>query len=225
MIDKPLEYSTAFSIEKEDNSFFSRKKQSILKHFSFTREREVEKVYFLAYWLHVFGRDEEAVTVCDFLLQKEWDGNHSIWYHIEHAIGLKYVIEKQVGKYTLEHFDYINRIPDANNKSMLSRAKDENSITNYKNMYEGFLNGQCIENELWNENVIVTAGIPDTCCAVIRELCWLIAANAAYKRTDFFIGGQKGSCNLFWDRYFMYLDEIRKYKKINGATGKRISFS
>lgn len=215
-------YSTVFSIEKEYNTFFSRKKQSILRHFSFTREREVEKVYFLAYWLHVFGRDEEAITVCNFLLQKEYDGNNSIWYHIARAIGLKYVIEKQIGRYPPEHFGYINRIPDAHNKNILLRAKDENSTTDYKNIYEGFLNGQCIENELWNENLIVTADISDTCCSVIRELCWLIAANAAYKRTEFFIGGQKGSCNLFWDRYFTYLNEIRKYKKIKGATHTRI---
>lgn len=223
MIDKPLEYSTVFSIEKEYNAFFSRKKQSILKHFSFTREREVEKVYLLAYWLHIFGRDEEAIAVCDFLLQKDYDGNYSIWFHIEHAIGLKYVIEKQIGRSTPEHFGYIDRISDANNKSIQLRAKDEYSITNYKKMYEGFLNGQCIENELWNENLIVTANIPDTCCSVIRELCWLIAANVAYKRTEFFIGGQKGSCNLFWDRYFTYLTGIRKYKKINVATNKRIN--
>ena len=223
MIDNPLEYSIVFSIENECNAFFLKKKQSILKCFSFTREREVEKVYLLAYWLHVFGRNEEAVNICDFLLQKEYDGNNSIWYHIEHAIGLKFVIEKSMREYTSEHFSYINRILYAENKNIELRAKDERDINIYKEMYEGLLNGQCIENELWNENLTVNFNIPDTCCAVIRELCWLIAANEAHNRKSFFKGGRIESCKLFWDRYFIYLMEIRKYKKVNRATNKQIN--
>lgn len=223
MINVHLKYSTAFSVENECNSFFLRKKQSIIKYFSFTKEREVEKVYLLAYWLHVFGRSEEAVNVCNFLLQKEYDGDNSIWYHIEHAIGLKFVIQKQMCKYTSEHFSYINRILYAHNKNIELRAKNEIDIDAYKKMYDGLLNGQCIENELWSEKPIVTLNITDTCCAVIRELCWLIAANEAYNRKTFYIGGQKGSCKLFWDRYFMYLNEIRKCKKMDMATNKQIN--
>lgn len=90
-------------------------------------------------------------------------------------------------------------------------------------MYEGFLNGQCIENELLNENPVVIHNIPDSCCAVIRELCWLIAANEAHNRNTFFIGGRIENCKLFWDKYFIYLMEIRKYKKVNLATNKRIN--
>ena len=223
MIDKPLKYSTAFSTENEYDAFFLKKKQSIVKRFSFTIEREVEKVYLLAYWLHIFGRNAEAIIVCNFLLQKEYDGNNSIWYHIEHAIGLKFVIEKQMGEYTSEHFNYINRILYAHDKNIELRAKNEIDINAYKTMYEGFLNGQCIENELWNENPVVIYNIPDSCCAVIRELCWLIAANEAYNRNTFFIGGRIENCKLFWDKYFIYLMEIRKYKKVNLATNKRIN--
>ena len=74
--------------------------------------------------------------------------------------------------------------------------------------------GECIENELWNEKPVVIRNIPDSCCAVIRELCWLIAANEAHNRNTFFIGGRTENCKLFWDKYFIYLMEIRKYKKI-----------
>lgn len=214
MIDNFLKYSTVFSTENEYNAFFLKLKQSIVKRFSFTIEREVEKVYLLAYWLHIFGRNEEAIIVCNFLLQKEHDGNNSIWYHIERAIGLKFVIEKQMGEYTSEHFNYINRIVYAENKNIELRAKNEIDIKAYKKMYEGFLNGQCIENELWNEKPVVIRNIPDSCCAVIRELCWLIAANEAHNRNTFFIGGRTENCKLFWDKYFIYLMEIRKYKKI-----------
>lgn len=214
IIDKPLEYSSAFSIENENNLFFLKKKRSIVEHFKFSRTKEIEKVYTLAYWLHVFKRDIEARTVCDFLLQKEYDGDNDVWYHIETAIGLKYVIEIQMKKYPSEHFCYIKRISDAKNMNIQLRAKDENSIASYKQLYESFLNGQTVENELWNDDIIIRSNIVDTCFAVIRELCWLIAANDFHKRTEFYIGGQKGNCTLFWNRYYMYLSEIRKYKKV-----------
>ena len=177
MIPKPLEYSNAFAIDNEHNAFFLSKKQSILKSFSFTRVREVEKVYLLAYWLHVFNRNAEAISVCNFLLQKEYDGDNSIWYHIEHTIGLKFVIEMQMCEYPLEHFSYINRILYAENENIKLRAKNEIDIEAYKRLYNGFLDGLCIENELRNENLIITTNISDLCCAVIRELCWLIAAD------------------------------------------------
>lgn len=223
MIPKPLEYSNAFAIDNEHNAFFLSKKQSILKSFSFTRVREVEKVYLLAYWLHVFNRNAEAISVCNFLLQKEYDGDNSIWYHIEHTIGLKFVIEMQMCEYPLEHFSYINRILYAENENIKLRAKNEIDIEAYKRLYNGFLDGLCIENELRNENLIITTNISDLCCAVIRELCWLIAANKAHNRNSLCIGNRIESCNLLWDRYFMYLDEIRKYKRVKLATNKRIN--
>lgn len=220
IVNKPLEYSAVFSTENEGNHFLLRKKQSIVERFKFSIEREVEKVYSLAYWLHVFRRDREAITVCDFLLQKEFDGDNSIWYHVEHAIGLKYVIEKQQGEYPPEHFHYIKRISDAQNMNIQFRAKDENSIASYKKIYEGFLNGQTVEMVLWNDDITDRYNIVDTCYAVIRELCWLIAANDFFKRTEFYIGGQKGECNVFWNKYSMYLSEIRKYKKVNWTAKK-----
>lgn len=215
IINTPLEYSSVFSTENEDNRFLLRKKQSIVERFKFSIEREVEKVYSLAYWLHVFGRDREAITVCDFLLQKEFDGDNSIWYHVERAIGLKYVIEKQMAEYPPEHFGYIKRISDAQEMNIRLRAKDENSIASYKKIYEGFLNGQTVEMVLWNDDMTGRFNIIDTCYAVIRELCWLIAANDFLKRTEFHIGGQRGGCELFWNKYSLYLSEIRKCKKIN----------
>lgn len=215
MIDHPLKYSPVFSFDKEENHFLRRKKRSIAEHFKFSVEREVEKVYSLAYWLHVFKRNQEAVTVCDFLLQKEYDGDLGIWYHIEKAIGLKYVIEKQTADYPPEHFSYIKRIYEAQNKNIQLRAKDEKTKASYQKLYEGFLNGQLIENELWKDDLVILFNGADTCFAVIRELCWLIAANDFLHRTEFYIGGHKGKCNLFWERYYLYLTEIRRYKKIN----------
>lgn len=192
MINHPLKYSSVFSFDKEENPFLRKKKRSIAEHFKFSVEREVEKVYSLAYWLHVFKRNEEAVTVCDFLLQKDYDGDLGIWYHIEKAIGLKYVMEKQTARYPAAHFDYRKRISEAQNKNIQLRAKDEKTKASYQKLYEGLLNGQLIENELWNDDLVIL-----------------------FNRTEFYIGGHKGNCNLFWERYYLYLAEIRKYKKIN----------
>mgnify|MGYP000762146620 CR=1 FL=1 len=225
MINNPIDFSIVFSTENEQNSFLLKKKKSILKDFSFTKEREVDKVYSLAFWLHVYGRDEDAVNVCDFLLQKDFDGDNSIWYHIEHAIGLKFVIEKQRHNFSSKHFSYIYRIVYANDKNAYLRAHNEEEVRAYKSSCEGFLNGQCIENELFNKNIVVTYNIPDSCYAVIRELCWLIAANEAYHRETFFIGGQFDNCKLFWDKYYLYLGEIRKYKKVMLDTNKHPAFS
>lgn len=58
MIDDPLEFPSVFSDVNEDNRFLLRMKRSILAHFKFSIEREVGKVYYLAYWLHVFKRDK-----------------------------------------------------------------------------------------------------------------------------------------------------------------------
>lgn len=85
MIDNFLKYSTVFSTENEYDAFFLKLKQSIVKRFSFTIEREVEKVYLLAYWLHIFGRNEEAIIVCNFLLQKEYDGNKRLCQNADTA--------------------------------------------------------------------------------------------------------------------------------------------
>lgn len=212
-VDNPLEYSPVFSFEKEENPFLLRKKRSIVGRFKFTVEREVEKVYSLAFWLHVFGRDREAVTVCDFLSQKEYDGNTSIWYHIERAIGLKYVIEKSTGEYPPGHLDFVKKIFDAQDQLIRTRAKNEEEIASYERLFEGLLNGQTVENELWNEDIVVVANVTDTCFAVIRELCWLIAANEYRGRIEFFIGGHKGNCELFWHRYDMYLSRLRMTRK------------
>lgn len=111
-------------------------------------------------------------------------------------------------------------------------------------MYEGFLNGQCIENELWNENPVVIHNIPDSCCAVIRELCWLIAANEAYNRdtvssfdifcsceTDLYKAyggdGSYGSDGIIYviDKktnlpvWFLFLDSINPIEKIKIIDG------
>lgn len=220
MIHDPLEFSAVFAAEQEPNSMLARKKRSIAARFSFTRERELEKVYCLALYLHVFGRNKEAIEVCNFLMQEEFHGDNSLWYHIECALGLKYVIEKQTGDYPKEHFAYIRRIPEAMEANIRLRAKTETDVQKFHQIYDGQLNGQTVESELWNEEIEVTTSIPDSCYAVIREFCRLIAANDAVGRTTFFIGGQKGSCQLFWDKYRRYLDALRRFKRIKLPIGR-----
>ena len=154
MIETPLKYSSIFAFENEPNKFLASKKKSIAENFKFTVERSMEKAYSLALWLHIFKKDEEAIIVCDFLMQKDFDGDVCIWYHVEKAIGLKYVIEKQLFDYPEIHYDYRKKISDAQKANAEMRSKDKSDIKKYEQLYEGFLNGQIIEMELWSEQII-----------------------------------------------------------------------
>jgi len=222
MIASPLKYSPVFAYENEQSKFFARKKKSLCETFRFNVERSLGRMYELAFWLHIYQRSEEAVIVCEFLMQKEFEENSidnvSHWYHVGKAIGLKYVIEKQLYDYPKEHFSYVQRIFDADEANVRFRAKNEKDVAAYARLHEGFLNGQIIEMELWNNEIAYYSDKKavkiDTCYSTIRELCWLIAANEHLGRTTFYMGGQSGNISLFWERYHMYLDEIRRLKKI-----------
>lgn len=222
MIESPLAYSQVFAYENEQSKFFARKKKSLCETFKFNVERSLDRMYGLAFWLHVYKRNEEAIVVCDFLMQKEFEENSidnvSHWYHVGKAIGLKYVIENQMYDYPKEHFSYVQRIFDADEANVRFRAKDEKSVEAYARLHEGFLNGQIIETALWNKDIYYMredkAWKVDTCYATIRESCWLIATNEYLGRVTFYLGGQSGNISLFWDKYYMYLDEIRRLKKV-----------
>ena len=67
----------------------ARIKRRAAKDFRWTRAVCLQSVMFLAYWLHVFGRNDEALEVCRFLAQAEFTGNYHLWGSVEWALALQ----------------------------------------------------------------------------------------------------------------------------------------
>lgn len=79
----------AFLDEAEPHKFLSRLKKRASKNFKLTKSSSLENAFVLAYWLYVFGRDDEALEVCRFLGQVEFAGNFNIWSWVEKTLALQ----------------------------------------------------------------------------------------------------------------------------------------
>jgi hypothetical protein len=80
---------SAFDPKKETIPFLARMKKRAGKDFRWTRSRSLEAATLLAYWLHVFGKDDEALEVCAFVGQYEFAGNHDFWTWVESSLALQ----------------------------------------------------------------------------------------------------------------------------------------
>jgi hypothetical protein len=84
-----VDFPSAFDAEGEPSKFLARMKRRVAKDFRWTRLVCLQSVMLLAYWLHVFGRNDEALEVCRFLAQAEFTGNCCLWDSIEAALALQ----------------------------------------------------------------------------------------------------------------------------------------
>ena len=84
MVDLPPE----FDPEIETDDFLIRMKRRASKNFKGTREPSLAAAAYLAYWLHLFHRNDDACAVCAFLSQFEFTGDHRRWSWIANALAL-----------------------------------------------------------------------------------------------------------------------------------------
>ena len=67
----------------------ARMKDRAVKNFRWTAKRPLEDAMCLAYWSHVFGRDNDAPQVCEFLSQFQSAGDYILWTWIEASLAPK----------------------------------------------------------------------------------------------------------------------------------------
>mgnify|MGYP005949988755 FL=1 len=63
--------------------------KKILKKCSFKSKNDLANVSDLATWLYIYEYYDEAIAVCDLLLDLEFTGNYSIWWHADYTACLK----------------------------------------------------------------------------------------------------------------------------------------
>lgn len=80
-----------------DSKFLARVKRRAAKNFKWTHILCLEKVVLLAYWLYTFDRVEDALDVCRFLAQAQFDGDLRHWWYIQSALILQSRILKAKG--------------------------------------------------------------------------------------------------------------------------------
>lgn len=85
---KRMQHPKAFDPQHEPVKFLARMKSRAANNFKWTVSRSLEDAMYLAYWCHMFGRDDEALEVCEFLSTFEFAGNHSLWTWIEGSLAL-----------------------------------------------------------------------------------------------------------------------------------------
>jgi hypothetical protein len=83
-----MQHPKAFDSQHEPVKFLARMKSRAANNFKWTVSRSLEDAMYLAYWCHVFGRDEEALEVCEFLSAFEFAGNYNLWSWIEGSLAL-----------------------------------------------------------------------------------------------------------------------------------------
>ena len=97
-----------FEETAEDSKFLVRVKRRAAKNFKWTRAICLENVLLLAYWLYTFDRVEDALEVCQFLAQAQFDGDLRHWWYIQSALILQSHILKAKGL-TQEAGDCLDR--------------------------------------------------------------------------------------------------------------------
>jgi hypothetical protein len=79
----------AFDPRQETHKFLARAKTKASKNFRWTSSKCLSNATTLAFWSHVFGRDEDALEICRFLAQCQFTGNFSLWSSVELALALQ----------------------------------------------------------------------------------------------------------------------------------------
>jgi hypothetical protein len=88
----------AFDPDGEPNPFLARAKKKAAAKFRFTSGAAVQSASALAYWLHVFGEDDQAADVCRFLEQYQFAGNFNVWSGVEAVLTLRARLARQAGR-------------------------------------------------------------------------------------------------------------------------------
>jgi hypothetical protein len=87
----------AFDADQEAHPFLVRVKKKAAKDFRWSKAGCLENALRLAWWLFIFGKEEEALEVCRFLGQSEFKGNFNLWTWVELGLALQARLTRQRG--------------------------------------------------------------------------------------------------------------------------------
>lgn len=96
-----IELPQVYSYEAEDIPFLLCEKKRAAKDFKWTRQKSLGDSLYLACWLYVYGRPEQALQVCDFISQQAENPDvHKtlfLWGAVESCLLLAAHLERQRG--------------------------------------------------------------------------------------------------------------------------------
>ena len=87
-----------FNSQGEPVKFMARMKDRAAKNFRWTAKRPLEDAMYLAYWSYVFGRNDDALQVCEFLSQFQFSGDYNLWTWIEASLALEARLLRTFGR-------------------------------------------------------------------------------------------------------------------------------
>lgn len=74
-----------------------RVKQRATKNFKWTHVKSLENMSLLAYWLYISDETKDALAVCQFLTQAQYDGNQHHWFWIQSTLILQsHILKKEM---------------------------------------------------------------------------------------------------------------------------------
>jgi hypothetical protein len=90
----PPSLPDAFDPNGETDTFLERLKKNASTKFSW-KQKSLEAAKQLAYWLYVFGKEDDTLEVCRFLGTYQFAGNFSLWSWVERTLALQARIARQ----------------------------------------------------------------------------------------------------------------------------------
>lgn len=106
-MDWPL--PDAFNPEGEQVKVLAQAKAKLSKNFKWSKAQCLYDATALAVLLHVFGRDNETLEVCQALGQIQFDGKYNLWSAVEQALALQARLVRARGE-TAEADECVRRI-------------------------------------------------------------------------------------------------------------------
>jgi hypothetical protein len=109
---EPVSLPEAFASDRESHEFLARVKKKASKNFRRTSAECLRNAGQLAFYLHALGRDEEALAVCRFLGQVQFDGNFNRWSPLETVLCLQARLARAQGN-AEEAAESVRRVREA----------------------------------------------------------------------------------------------------------------
>ncbi len=156
-----IELPRVFDVENDTNEFLVRMKRRAAKNFKWSREPSLRAAADLAYWLHLFHRDDDALELCEFLSAFEFADNFRHWSWVENALALGARLHRQRGN-TQAAVACVDRIRqtrfvedrlsgallDENYGRLLDHALREGTPADERNSRLIYIAEVCVMNEL-----------------------------------------------------------------------------
>lgn len=184
-----LNFPEVFKLHKEDSKFISRIKKKTIKNFSWNSSASLQNTSNFAYWLYIFGKEANSLTVCEFLSEFQFTGDFNLWTWIEHSLALQSRLYRKSGKMN-ESSNCINKI--------LSAGFIENRLDGlFVYDREKRLQESIVEKDNW--------AVRELTFLLLIELCLLVELG----------GSPKLSVNILEDKLSKNLKSLREIVKVS----------